>query len=518
MIAKSITMLDFLSVKPELNFSSQSRVKSLLGGILSIILYLVTLIGLIIFSEDFREKKGAIVRESSLYVENTRSYITRDNFFVKFGLFNTDSTSLGNDWDTYYNVFAHQFSYRYQYNNLTDKNEVKLFTREINTTKCNYDYINKFFPQFNKSSYEYFYCLDPDFNFELLNKFANVGENSFLNIYFTICKNETAAKYGKTCKPLEEIKQKLLGYVIKFSISDYFIDHENLEEPFTSYMNDQGMGGDLSKYSRKHIFLKDYNYTTDIGALLEEKDIKQKLVFSSSEITTDERPESKKFIRGTFNQYTVTYGKLGFHTSAFRRYQKIQNVLANVSGFISALQQFLLIMMRVISQFNLYNTIIIQSSLPFTFRSEDKTNQSEMKLIHMDDVKNLVGKVSDAHRNMKFFIPTMCMQFRASLKCLKKRDNKITLLNHLNKKILDTLDVNNFIKMSNTVNGLKDYLFNEEQLRLFDYINKLQGNSILSPKTEDKQKLDINLICKEIENHPNETTRKLLNLLMKKAI
>jgi hypothetical protein len=473
---------------------------------------------LIIFSEDFREKKGAIVSESSLYFENTRSYITRDNFFVKFGLFNLDSTSLGKDWDTYYNVFAYQFSYKYQYNNLTDKNEVKLFTREINTTKCNYDYMSKFYPDFNKSSYEYFYCLEPEFNVELLNKFANVGENAFLNIYFTICKNETAAKYGKTCKSLEEIKQKLSSYAIKFSISDYFIDHENLEEPFTSYMNDQGMAGDLSKYNRKMLYLKDYNYTTDIGALLQEKDLKQKLVFSNFETTSDERPESKKFIPGTFNQYTVAYGKLGFHTTAFRRYQKIQNVLANVSGFISALQQFLLIIMRVISQFTLYNTIIIQSSLPFTFRSEDKANQSEMKLIHMDDVKNLVVKVSDTHRNMKFFIPTMCMQFRASLKCFKKKDKKINLLNHLNKKIMDSLDVNSFIKMSNTVNGLKDYLFNEEQLRVFDYINKLQGDLILTQKTEEKQKLDINLICKEIENHPNETTRKLLNLLMKKAI
>jgi hypothetical protein len=39
MIARSITMIDFLSVKPELNFSSESRVKNLLGGTLSIMLY-----------------------------------------------------------------------------------------------------------------------------------------------------------------------------------------------------------------------------------------------------------------------------------------------------------------------------------------------------------------------------------------------------------------------------------------------------------------------------------------------
>jgi hypothetical protein len=92
MIRASITSLDFLSVKPELNFSSKTRVKSIFGGILSILIYILTILGLIFFSQDFRERKGAIVSESTLYDENTLTEINRDNFYVKFGLFNVDST------------------------------------------------------------------------------------------------------------------------------------------------------------------------------------------------------------------------------------------------------------------------------------------------------------------------------------------------------------------------------------------------------------------------------------------
>lgn len=270
MMKKFIGYFDFLSIKPELNFSSEDRVKTTLGGFLSIFLYLATIFGLIFFSQDFFNKKGPIVSESSIYSDNVLNYITKENFYVKFGLFNWDSTSLGKDWESYYNVFAYQFSYLYQFNNSTQKNEVKLFTRQIPTTKCTKAYMDKFYPEFNTTSYDYFHCLDPEFNVTLMNRFANVGENAYLNFYFTLCKNETAALNGKVCKPIEEIKQKIYTHIVKFSFGDYFIDNEDYLSPFKPFLNDQHLGGDLSKYNRKNVFLKDYNYTTDVGAVLEE--------------------------------------------------------------------------------------------------------------------------------------------------------------------------------------------------------------------------------------------------------
>ena len=67
-----------------------------------------------------------------------------------------------------------------------------------------------------------------------------------------------------------------------------------------------------------------------------------------------------------------------------RHYKKIQNVLADVSGLLSALTQICIIFTAVFSKFTFFNTMITKSSLPFTLSNHDVSSLSNVKLIPIE--------------------------------------------------------------------------------------------------------------------------------------
>ena len=78
------------------------------------------------------------------------------------------------------------------------------------------------------------------------------------------------------------------------------------------------------------------------------------------------------------------------------------------------------------------------------------------------------------------------------------------------------LDVNNFLKLTNTVDDLKNYLFNEKQIILFEHINKLEG-LIHIEKNIEFDCNDVKKICEEIKDPSDIVTKRLLSLYLKKV-
>jgi hypothetical protein len=223
-------------MKPEFYFGSKQRLQTVLGGLLSICCYVVGVIGTCFFSLDFLQKTNPIVNLNTYYSLTSQIELTRNNFYVKMGIFDASSLAIPN-YEQYYRVVLKTFFYNYYTDPNTNERKLRLNTTDVGIQKCTDEYMKNNYPQYVSHPYENMYCLEPNFNLTMMNPLGSIGENKFLNIYFAFCDNKTLPESAPRCKSMDEIKEKLKTFTLKFAFSDYYIDHNNYTNPYQAFIN-----------------------------------------------------------------------------------------------------------------------------------------------------------------------------------------------------------------------------------------------------------------------------------------
>lgn len=337
---KAFKYLDFVSLKPEMLFSKKERIKTSYGGFLSVLIVTLGLVAASYFIYEFVSNARPVINGRKFFSKNFLRSFNVSNYFIMMTINDGNGNKLENP-ETIFTPHIYHFNYFYTQQQDPARDSSTLETYKIKSQKCSQDYIDKNYPDKSKEipAYSGYFCLEPDFNFTVLNPFGNVGNNSYLNIYFAFCNNKTEQELGTgvVCKPLDYIQSVLGSYSARIAFFDSYLSHDDYKQPLKPFLNSAIAQGSANRYNRLKVFFQSTEYETDIGWLIYEPKWDYGFNKVNQEITIDDRVESKKYVPQTFFQLTIANDISGFHERYLRSYRKIQNIMADIGGFTNVL-------------------------------------------------------------------------------------------------------------------------------------------------------------------------------------
>lgn len=136
----------------------------------------------------------------------------------------------------------------------------------------------------------------------------------------------------------------------------------------------------------------------------------------------------------------------------------------------------------------------------------ENVKSNNMKNSFSDDSKNIRGRshtqINKDTSNIKNNPAnvSLCQKIKSSI-CCQKKSRKIILLNMAGEKLHYYMDVISYIKMKEEFNTLKEILFNENQIYLFDFLSRPIIDDRIAKLNENKKNGKINVLSK---NHDKE--------------
>ena len=382
---KYIQSMDYLSHKARLTFSNKGdiRLKTIYGGILSIFSILIIAILGIYFLLNFlqRNNKYSISStESSPYLNLTNT----NKIPFLFRLSNGDSIPYNNT-DKIYNII---FKFWFGGTNSTEKtiDNVKQHNENLQIEKCN---LPKHFGEYknlfqNITDLNTFYCpIIRNYNQTLYGIYGNVLPFSYYYFYFQLCDYNN----DKNCFSLSEIENLLSDTYLDMRTINYEIDTESKEVKKPILKSDRFMIS-LTIHKRIWIYFTSVKYITDTGFFFNIYKEENFFQYDSIRYDIDLRETEIDGIERTFLGITILSN--GYTMILTRKFTKIQDYIATISGIIKAVIMLVFSLNFFYSQNNYYFKLINGYVLP----------EQEVKL----KFKKKYNYKKNSHENLNVFL------------------------------------------------------------------------------------------------------------------
>jgi len=308
-----------------LQFQKKPKFNTIFGGILTILIYSLTLGLIISLIEKIIKKNEPRTNSSTLYYE----YAPTINFLkddIKFGFgFYTSSIEEFND-PSYFTWSVTKF--------ILDKRNGFSLTKPL----VSYDLCKNTPKLFDTAKYNYtdqaianqmdnFYCLS-DYNTSAEGSFSrDYFEN--LQIEMFKCKNGTAETPSNvTCKTEQEINDKLQGGYFEFYYTNRYIDVTDYVNPVKEFLDVYFITLDPFNARFSDFYLKRVNITSDEGAIFEEKVTQEYVMFDHYRELFDIKSSESLII-----SFYVNSGKN--FLDLYRTYFKLTDMAAVVGGIFN---------------------------------------------------------------------------------------------------------------------------------------------------------------------------------------
>lgn len=181
-------------------------------------------------------------------------------------------------------------------------------------------------------------------------------------IYISSCDNKTEEIKGSgvVCQPQSKIDSYLSSYSARLAVYDTYLDHQNFKQPLYPFLNTLIYQGSAknNQYGRLNAFVQNQMYITDTGWMFETNEEINRINLVNSDKTTDTRLPHQKLLPNGFFQFTLANDPRGFYTKYSRSYKKIQNVVADIGGFINILLIVSTIVATFFSQISYWEIIL----------------------------------------------------------------------------------------------------------------------------------------------------------------
>ncbi len=369
--------VDILGMTPQFLVEDKIKYKTVCGGFLSIILYILTICAFFFFGEELYLKQDPKITVSNSYDSIPRSFnLTKNNFNFIIGILGGNDNELYIDPQIYnIKIGFYQYNYFIKPNGKLEYIEKKdIFDLE----KC--------------SKHELF-CYDSDIfgNITLAGNLESYPINNvnYFQFNITTCKNGTDSNI--ICKTQEEINEKIEGSYLVFSYQDTILDPKNFTNPNSFTLKNYYTL--LSDKYIKHLFfyMKNIDYISDSGILFSSEEKKNFIQTENIRESIDYNTEDI-IIKGIF--------MLSNNRDIIKRnYNKIQDVLAKVGGFIQSITFILVIFNYFYSTINFY--IFLMNKLYFYDLNEIiKTKEPSNLKNYISNYDNTI-KMRDIETNKK---------------------------------------------------------------------------------------------------------------------
>ena len=309
--------IDIFGYIPSLSIQKQLHYHTFFGGILTVILILISIITIIFFSQELFNKKSPSVNLSTESLMNAPKLNYFDNFEFLIGIQNSSYITEINE--KIFNAKGTLFK--------TIINETGTFNlkTDINLTSCNIALSKsenkELYSSLNLKGY---YCIS---NIQKNEIYLNEiwGHNNFTMIQFKFidCDNKTG-----NCANKEEINNYLNSADLSFYIINNLVSTKNYKNPFTKNLKESSLK--ISHNYKVSItqYLKHTRVESDDGILLTSNHYKDS--FSLGDFKHDiilER-DSTTFLSLSI-QLDNTFQKYQ------RKYYKLQDLAAQVGGIVN---------------------------------------------------------------------------------------------------------------------------------------------------------------------------------------
>ena len=314
---KFIIYVDFLAEAPKLKINSKSAYKTFIGGLISIILTIVSIIGIIYFGQELILKENPIAIQSIKDFQNVGPFHINNTFFDIY-------SSVQHQNFTYYNdptIFRFEASQELIL--INDKGKQSLFSNKLEIKTCRDFYsveeLNK------KIDIDEFYCIKP--NTALIEGFWGNTKNQFLRIKLFKCTNSTLN--NNHCKPKETINSYLSGGILGLYVKNSLLQIKDYANPIKYYNDDQYFSINLDFTFTLSFSLKTLVFQNDIGYLLQDvKEINGFYYETPKVLYYGKRDDllAEIEIEGVPRGIVIS-----------RHYLKFQDVLTHIGGLIKAI-------------------------------------------------------------------------------------------------------------------------------------------------------------------------------------
>lgn len=319
-IQSKIKKSDYLGIQASLIFEENDKnVKSLFGGILSIIIVILIVLGGGYFFLNFITRQDfTLVSNSSQNFQVVHNKINELPFMIR----------LSNSYSKIYpNNYYHMKMKLFSFDESISDEQVSI---DISMEECrsDLDLFKNYYDIFKDiSNFNSYYCPKWDSVYDLYGVYGSTYFRYIL-IYISYCSNEDPSIKNVVCEDYNVIYSELESTYIDFITLTNSIDHYN-QKPNKIDIYKSRIPASITVFKRIFLSLQKIIYHTDVGYIFESNKNKEFYKIPKYSVDIDLRKENdNSFIWFTIinHEYTITYK---------RSYKKAQTLLANIGGIIN---------------------------------------------------------------------------------------------------------------------------------------------------------------------------------------
>jgi len=432
-------LIDFYAISPSsrITFQNNRHFSSWIGRFLTL-LTLASFIGAFIYfglNMMMHKNPNTIIAEQ--YQSNPDYLnITKENFFMAFGMRNNSSGSFIIDESIYIPEVSIISKNKSMYW-LTNETKVTIGPcEEIDKPKT-----GDLAEYFSTNSIEGMYCIKDYYPVEMMGS-EDSPFYEFISMSLNICLNNTAQSI---CKPAKDIESFANGNEFVVMMTSFAVDPLNYETPFDQHGSFLTIPTNTYLRALLELSFQHLIVNTDDGLVFQNENTQKGQTKSTERIYYDQREDGDPFVELIFNVDKV----LKVYE---RTYAKLQEVLANTGGAIQIITLLSFLLSQPFVYFNFYRDLgneYFEFEIP-TKGMNDQTGFEKKKLEF-----SLMGYF------FSFFRRT-----NATVQGYQRIWNK-------SKEILDNnLSLSKILSKIVEIEKIKYFLFDEDQLTVFESMPK----------------------------------------------
>ena len=460
-------ILDSFGVGINFYLEGYKDYRSQLGGFITLVIYVITIICGIIFSKNLLQRVNPSVSTTSANYPNPEKILYPNNTFFILGI-TVDSLPFINE--SIYRPIA--------YINTKVNGSEELMRQNISVDLCdkvlNEDY--KYYDVIKHLNLSNFYCIDLNQNNKssinneelYINEFW--GNDGFRMLQIKIFNCSAVADDISQCADNDIIKEKLSSPIISYYTLKNYIDTNNYKNPFVRGLQETFYYVSYKKFISATQYLKHVQIHSDKGFLFSEEEIiADHTIDSLIEYSETDQEDGKIFTISI--QLT---NKIDIYT---RTYNKLQDLGAEIGAVYGALHMVLAIIFQFYNNSKLFCDIINNFFLikeDFTPLNREKKSFVDLKRRFFKDLNLIISLRKSS------FVTSHHSRF----------NNSSNLNKNINLSTMSDLNTTNKNKFSEEILKTTDNL-KKEKINFIEK-NKIFLNRVLTEKKEeDKHKIRI---------------------------
>lgn len=461
--------IDLNGYKTSLSINNSNSFKTKIGGFLTILLSLLTLLSIIAFGRNLIYRTNPIVNISYNFIQTP--ILNKNIPFLFFNVMTSRAIEIPNlNRMIYYSLVMIDADGNrngpkviYTYLNLISCNETEHFQNNVHNIT---NYLLS-----TPSLYKCVNHSDPNLQ-DMEGSYGNSRSVSWA-IYGEICKNTTAN--NNFCLPRETIEKELNSYRSQIGIFNYYIDSNDYENPLKPTFYSTVFRSSLYNSRQDIYFLSLVDYYSDNGFILDSNNKMEGIVVSRqlSETLYSSNPEFTLRLIITLDNLKVKYQRL---------YDKVQKLAADVGGivkflsliifFINSLYGKISVMRYLLKQMTPYNIQLSKDNIKTTNKNNYfKIEQNSIQLSKIENSKlnptsnlnvirlNEVRKIKELDTTYSIFD-----YVRFYIRCLQNKKTKI--LSNIEIYLKNTLSIEKLLVILREYEDIQKSTFvNKEEIK-----------------------------------------------------